>query len=170
MLAVRGVLGVLAILAVAHRVAAQPPPPLAEDNRLAIDAWLGGGLLVGVGASLRYERGRVGGTTGVVRFEVVGAADLADSRYSDRNAFSLLGGGRYYFGTRGYVVGELGVAVLRYPGHDDFELGSSPTTWGFGVAGRLGIGARLGRVDLGIAVNAAALGVGVYLGGDFAIW
>lgn len=141
----------------------------APENRLAIDGWIGGGLLAGVALSFHYERGSVGSATGGVRAEAAGAINVADGRHGDRGTLSVMGGGRYYFGPRGYVAAELGVSVIRYPGHDDL-ISSSPARTSLGVAGRAGIGAHLGRVDLGIAVNAAALGVGVYLGRDFGVW
>ncbi|MGE0404212.1 MAG: hypothetical protein AB7T06_46315 [Kofleriaceae bacterium] len=154
---------VLASLLVPSLASAEP------INRIGAEGWLSYGRLVGLAASVHYERGHVGTTTAIVRVEAAGAANLVEGPEPDRQALSLTVGGRLYVSSRGYICGELGPSAVHYPTFDDM-ISMTPARWDFGYAARLGIGAQFRSLDIGIAGSLAVLGIGFYIGGNIAAW
>lgn len=150
----------------ASAVATAEPP----RNRIGLEAAVTGGEYISAVGSVHYERGLVGHTTGIVRFESGLVAAVMDNGRSSRIPFAVTGGGRLYLRSRAYVELEVGVALTYQYAFDDGLSTPSPAEVLFTAAGRVGVGVHLGRFDIGVVASATTLGVGLRVGGDIALW
>jgi hypothetical protein len=142
----------------------------ADDHWLGVNGTLEVGPVLSMGGSVRFEQ-RAGRTTWLVRGGMMIGAELEGRGFE---AGLLHVGVRRYWGAgvaQGpYVSLEAGGTAMRFPRYlDDFNE-SLGTEWRLAPSASAAVGGKLGPVDLGVALMFPFIGIGAYVGFDFARW
>ncbi len=153
---------------------ASPAPPSPYDsappNRVTwqVDASLG--LFPGLGSSLAYERRAYHDLGVLIRGGTAVVASLLETEAGPDtvNLFYVNLGLRYYFG-RFYMTLESGVSVIRRPAYNDSSRGDTvevPLAYKPRLSEAMGIGWKLGVVDIGVSVVYPQAGIQGHVGVD----